>query len=119
MEGFLSDPSTLAVMAFIAAHSLMYLVGGIRQRHADITAWSRIGMGTGMLLATGGVMVALSSASANVHLIPLTPPIILAITTLLQGYVFGMACGLVFGLFIGISRLGLASTQAAAPARPA
>jgi cytochrome bd-type quinol oxidase subunit 2 len=114
MEAFTNDPTLLAVLAFIAAHSLILLVGGTRQQRQqpDLIACSRIGMGAGTLLATAAVVALLAFFSASAPFSPLTPLIILLITFLLQGYVFGMCCGLVLGLLVGLSRFSKAQTQA-------
>lgn len=79
-------------------------------------AWSRIGMGASMLLAGGGILVALAALSANAPLIASTPPTILAVALLLQGYAVGMCVGAVLGLLIGAPGVALTPGQ---PARPA
>ncbi len=81
----------------------------------NIAAWSRVGMGAGMLLAAGGIVGAwaLLGPDARLSLSPLTPPTILAAALLLQSYTFGMGAGAVVGLLVGAPRMGLL------PARPA
>ncbi|HEY7359039.1 MAG TPA: hypothetical protein VH590_21290, partial [Ktedonobacterales bacterium] len=81
----------------------------------SIAAWSRVGMGAGMLLAAGAILVALAplSPATRLSLSPLTPPTTLAAALLLGGYASGMGAGAVVGLLVGAPRVGLL------PARPA
>ncbi|HEY7349436.1 MAG TPA: hypothetical protein VH599_14065 [Ktedonobacterales bacterium] len=82
-----------------------------------ITAWSRIGMGVGILFAAGAMLVVLALLSASAQSGQITPPTIQAVTLLLQGYAFGMCCGAILGLLIGAPRVGAASARQTAPAQ--
>ncbi|HEY7355397.1 MAG TPA: hypothetical protein VH590_02990 [Ktedonobacterales bacterium] len=82
-----------------------------------IAAWSRVGMGAGMLLAAGVILAALAplSPATRLSLSPLTPPTTLTAALLLGGYAFGMGAGAVVGLLVGAPRVGLLPARPAAP----
>jgi hypothetical protein len=79
----------------------------------NIGAWSRVGMGAGMLLAAGATRATLALLSPVTRLSPLTPPTILAMALLLQAYAFGMGAGAVVGLLVGLPGIGLVPTRPA------
>jgi hypothetical protein len=78
-------------------------------------AWSRIGMGASMLMACGGMLVALMRLADAEQPVASTPLNILAVTLLLQSYAVGMSVGAVLGLLIG--KPGV-ETMPGTPARP-
>ncbi len=78
-----------------AAHPLLL-------RWQRSAAWSRIGMGAGLLLAGAGALLVLALLNSGPQSISTTPANILAATLLLQAYAVGTCAGTVLGLLIGL-----------------